>query len=239
MTSKAGRNGRKVYDELLCIDTGKTDSRALLGGSSKAAIACWHAVGTIEHMLSATEHIAAALVAAGIAPFILSAGQSPNGFALQQFSDQIDAYMAVRQHVAQNVPPPTTSGNASDIVAMQAIWANAIRKARPHAKAGDIFTYTVGVEFRRRIQDVLAQHGVSEGGLGADLQREFPETPPALTVNGTFDWRFGAMMPTAVIQVLPEVPWPLQYRFVGRDLVLLDLDAGLVVDVLPAALTAP
>jgi hypothetical protein len=46
-------------------------------------------------------------------------------------------------------------------------------------------------------------------------------------------------MPTAIIQALPEVPWPLQYRFVYRDLVLLDVDAGLVVDILPDALEAP
>jgi hypothetical protein len=47
------------------------------------------------------------------------------------------------------------------------------------------------------------------------------------------------MMPTAIIQALPEVPWPLQYRFVSHDLVLLDVDAGLIVDILPDALGAP
>src|SRR6476620_6085645 len=152
-------------------------------------------------MLPVTQTIGAAMVALGIAPFTLfAAGQSPHPFALQQFNQQVAAYMALRDDVAQNVPPPTISGNASDIFAVQAIWADAIRKARPRAKAGDIFNAAAGVEFRQRIDSVLTQHRVGEAGLVSDLQREFPETPALLTVNGTFDWRFGAMMPTAIIQ---------------------------------------
>jgi hypothetical protein len=191
-------------------------------------------------MLPVTQTIGAAIAALGIVPFMLfAAGQSPPAFALQQFNQQVAAYMALRDDVAQNVRPPTISGNASDIFAVQAIWADAIRKARPRAKAGDIFSAAAGVEFRRRIDSVLTQHSVGTAGLASDLQREFPNTPPLLTVNATFDWRFGAMMPAAIIQALPEVPWPLQYRFVYHDLVLLDVDAGLVVDILPDALGAP
>jgi hypothetical protein len=43
-------------------------------------------------------------------------------------------------------------------------------------------------------------------------------------------------MPAAVIAALPELPPELQYRFVGADLVLVDIGAGLVVDVLRGAL---
>jgi len=55
---------------------------------------------------------------------------------------------------------------ASDIFAVQAIWADAIRNARPRAKAGDIFNMAAGVEFRRpddiaeAVADVLADNGV-------------------------------------------------------------------------------
>jgi len=35
--------------------------------------------------------------------------------------------------------------------------------------------------------------------------------------------------------VLPELPEELQFRFVERDLVLVDIDADLVIDVLPDA----
>ena len=38
---------------------------------------------------------------------------------------------------------------------------------------------------------------------------------------------------------VPPLPDALQYRFVNRDLVLLDCDASLIIDVLPRALRSP
>jgi hypothetical protein len=190
-------------------------------------------------MTRIAESLGAVVVALGITPLLLAAGQSQNSFALHRFNQQIAAYMVIRHNVEQRLPVPEVSANASDIVAMQAALAHALRAARPLAQAGDIFGADVSVEFRRRIQQALERRGVSEGALLTDLQRESPATPPALAVNGIFDWRFGAMMPAAVIASLPDVPWPLQYRFVCGDLVLLDVDAGLIVDILPDALTEP
>ena len=43
-------------------------------------------------------------------------------------------------------------------------------------------------------------------------------------------------MPVVVIDVLPPLPDELQYRLVGGHLVLVDIHAGLVVDILRHAL---
>jgi hypothetical protein len=59
---------------------------------------------------------------------------------------------------------------------------------------------------------------------------------PPLTVNGAFPWLAGNAMWPFMIETLPALPAELEYRFVGRDLVLLDVRAELVVDILPAAL---
>jgi hypothetical protein len=48
-----------------------------------------------------------------------------------------------------------------------------------------------------------------------------------------------ATMPGQLLEVLPPVPKELEYRFVGRSLVLRDRDAALVVDYLPDALPKP
>ena len=45
-------------------------------------------------------------------------------------------------------------------------------------------------------------------------------------------------MPWCVLRELPLVPHELQFRFVEHDLVLIDIGASLVVDVLPNALPA-
>jgi hypothetical protein len=183
-----------------------------------------------------THAIGVSIVALGVTP-LLAVGQSSHFFALHRFDEQVAAYMAVRHHVEQRLPPPTVTANATNIVEAQSVLAHELRKARPRAQAGDFFSPDISSEFRRRIHRVLDQRGVSENGLAADLQRESPESLCTLSVNGNFDWRFGSMMPTVVLEALPDVPWPLQYRFVCRDLVLLDVDAGLIVDILPDALT--
>jgi hypothetical protein len=43
----------------------------------------------------------------------------------------------------------------------------------------------------------------------------------------------------ALLQVLPPLPRELEYRFVDRDLVLIDIHADLVVDILKEALPEP
>jgi hypothetical protein len=43
-------------------------------------------------------------------------------------------------------------------------------------------------------------------------------------------------MPPTLLQLLPPLPQQLEYRIVGRDLVLLDLKANLIVDVVRQAL---
>jgi hypothetical protein len=55
-------------------------------------------------------------------------------------------------------------------------------------------------------------------------------------VNGRFPWLRGAGMWLCVLNALPSVPEELQYRIVGRDLVLVDVHANLVVDSLRDAL---
>ena len=60
--------------------------------------------------------------------------------------------------------------------------------------------------------------------------------PPRPIVHDQFDWSWGSFTPACVLSVLPSLPDQLQFRFVQRDLVLVDIDADLVVDVLPDAL---
>ena len=55
-------------------------------------------------------------------------------------------------------------------------------------------------------------------------------------VNGRFSWRTAAATPPYVLAVLPTLPGELQYRFVGPDLVLVDIAANFIIDVLPDAL---
>jgi hypothetical protein len=183
-------------------------------------------------MMRVTATLGAVIVTLGIAPLIAGGAQPPNSLALFRFNQQIDSYMALRQAVQDRVGVPSVSAGSTEIGVVEDALARGIREARPRAKAGDFFSADVGAEFRHRIAHAIE----SEGSLSFDVRRTVTGlcTP---AVNGRFDMRFGGDIPAAVIDALPDLPWPLQYRFACRDLVLLDADAGLVVDVLPDALT--
>ena len=141
------------------------------------------------------------------------------------FQARIAQYMALRRQAEERAPGPRVSRARAEIDGAADALAEAIRRARPHSAPGDIFAAGIAADFRQIIQTV-----VREKPLGVNL-------PDAhLTVNGRFDWNLDAVMPPFLIQALPPLPPELQYRLVGCDLVLVDIAAGLVIDLLPAAL---
>jgi hypothetical protein len=72
--------------------------------------------------------------------------------------------------------------------------------------------------------------------LAAERNDDRVPLPPRPIVHDQFDWGAGSFMPACVLSVLPLLPDLLQFRMVQRDLVLVDMSADLVVDVLPDAL---
>ena len=61
--------------------------------------------------------------------------------------------------------------------------------------------------------------------------------PIRLRVNGRYpDTVPLSTMPPSVLEQLPPLPAPLQYRFIGKRLILLDVDAHIIVDFIENAL---
>ena len=166
-----------------------------------------------------------------------AARDSQPGATIQAFTQRVNGYLELRQRVVKSVPPLELSSDPHSIHLASHELARALRKARADATAGDIITAEVADLFRRRIANALRDNGMTVGMLLQDLLDEAPPTAAARPkVNGRFDWTRAAAMPGFIIAALPPLPDELQYRFVDEDLVLLDCDAGLIVDVLPHAL---
>jgi hypothetical protein len=153
-----------------------------------------------------------------------------------KFNRRVDGYLAVRRQVEQVVTGPRVSSDRQEILQAADALAGAIQTARAAARQGDIFSPTIAVDFRRQIRSVLTRDGRRAVDLVADRAPEHRRPLVQPIVNGRFDWELDAVMPPALIEGLPPLPDELQYRFVGRDLMLIDIVAGLVVDVLPRAL---
>lgn len=162
-----------------------------------------------------------------------AAVQMPDVSAMEQFEQRVNAYAALRRVVATRTPPPTVSSDSGAILAAADALAEALRAARPQARAGDIFTPHSASAFRRRIEGVLKRNHRDLTDLLTAIDREAPPPAAQLTVNDRFDWQYGALMPGDLIEALPPLPGFLQYRFVGRDLLLIDIEADLIIDILP------
>jgi hypothetical protein len=110
---------------------------------------------------------------------------------------------------------------------------------RDRTREGDIFDPAVSHFLRIRIQTALRNHEIEVGELLADITAEVPPGTERPRVNERFPWEWGAAVPLFVLEVLPELPEDLEYRLAGRELVLVDIHAELVVDIMPGALPPP
>ena len=143
---------------------------------------------------------------------------------LQRFHESIDRYIALRQMAERHLP---TLGDAS-VHGARAARTAAIRSLRGTANIGDVFTSEVTMLFRGRIRGVIADGYDILDASGHERQAPSQQ----LQVNDSFSQVPGADGSAAVLAALPELPSSLHYRFAGRDLLLLDVDANLVVDIL-------
>jgi hypothetical protein len=159
--------------------------------------------------------------------------------ALQQWTVNLEGYLVLRDQAVQEVPRLRLASNARDVLARRWALAAAIRARRPDARVGDLFTFDVRRTFRKLIAHALTDHQIAVGDVMAEITAEIAPGAPAVCVNEAFPWQLGAAMPPSVLAALPSLPQELQYRFVGHDLVLIDLDANLVIDILPEAIPRP
>ena len=173
-------------------------------------------------------------IAAAIAVF---AARTPGASddRLAAFERATTAYAELHRALARDLPPLEISTDPEKILAAIKARRTALRRARAAAKPGDIFTAEAAPVLRDRIRAALQTVGMSPADLMRVLARD-SEGYRRAEVNATFSWATAAGMPGCILVTLPALPEMLQYRFVGPDLVLVDVHASLIVDVLPDAL---
>jgi hypothetical protein len=162
--------------------------------------------------------------------------RSPTSTSLRQFHQAINAYTALHRRLEQDLAPLRAPSSSEQIFEASDELAAALRAARPTAREGDIFTAETAGILRTRIANAVRARGFRVEDVVADSVAESPADAPLPAVNGRFPWMRGAAMWPRVLSALPQLPEELQYRIVGRDLVLVDVHANIVVDILREAL---
>ena len=184
-------------------------------------------------------YLGATFIACTVAVAGASALQHESGnAALERVQARVDEYVVLRRDATAHLPPLAVTADMEAMFAAVDAAAGAIRAARPGATQGDIFDARARAVLRDRIWDALRQHGDDPAEILAFMRDDdgapSPAAPPP-AVNGRFSWAWPSFMVPYLLDALPALPPGLEYRFVERDLILIDIDADLVVDILADA----
>lgn len=156
---------------------------------------------------------------------------NPDAEAMAQFSKRVAAYLALQKKVEATLPSQKETDNPERIKAHVSSLADGIRSARADAKAGDCFN-GASDQFRRIIRQDAAERSVRDAF--AAMQEVPTRTRPRVNANYP-ETAALATVPPLILQRLQRLPDGVEYRFMGRDLILRDTKANLIVDVLPEA----
>lgn len=150
------------------------------------------------------------------------------------FTERLKPYLKLREQAESKVPPLKGTKDPAKLTARQEALANRIRAARASARQGDILGGTVAdclaATTRRHLKAHTAKRTAKEGNP-AEEGHGFK-----LAVNAPYQSEAPlSTMPPGLLSDLPKLPKGLEYRFVGKALILHDSDACLIVDYVPNA----
>jgi hypothetical protein len=153
---------------------------------------------------------------------------------LQDFKLRIDQYMALHNRLEKQSPPLKAKAEPEDIKASQDALAKGIRVERKNARQGDVFTPEIAALLRRLMNPELS------GPDAADTKKAIKDDAPTtvvLKVNAAYpDTAPLPTVPPNVLASLPQLPKDLEFRIVGKALILRDVHANLIVDFIANAI---
>jgi hypothetical protein len=154
--------------------------------------------------------------------------------ALGEFVGQVNDYARLHRAAAQSLAPFEPGLTATELWAREKLLADTIRARRAHAQQGDLFTAAARPVLVEIVETYLNS---PEGARARDTivrenpVTETPMTPVVLAINGSYEPGASfATMPATLLMKLPALPEEVEYRFVGKHLLLRDASANIVLD---------
>ena len=158
----------------------------------------------------------------------------PTKQVFEDFATRVDNYMKVRRQLADSIGELDPTKSQAEITARGVGLANAIVAARAQAKAGDIFTPEVSTILATLIKQEYSRRSEPVQETRDDQQDELPDFVPQ--VNQVYPTTYPlATFPATLLPLLPPLPEQLEYRVVQHYLVLRDIEANVIIDVMPNA----
>jgi hypothetical protein len=156
-------------------------------------------------------------------------GTNTQGAATLEFQKRVQAYVRIHNDAARKVSALKRTDDPGEISAREKALAVMIMTDRAGAQIGDIFAPQYQSFFVRIVQDDFAARSASDRkALIWELPRDMK-----VDINTVYPQRIPlATFPASLLAKLPDLPPELEYRIVGRSLILRDVKANLIVDIL-------
>lgn len=155
------------------------------------------------------------------------------GAAVKEFRDRAQAYLEQQKEIAKGLPPLKNTNDAAELTGREDELGRRIALARATAKPGEFIGSNLEPYVREAVKkDWANRPSDARLAVGEDLPRTdlakinavYPKDQPLSTV------------PASLLAALPPLPEGLEYRLVGRHLIVRDVTANLVIEVLPNVL---
>jgi hypothetical protein len=158
--------------------------------------------------------------------------------AIKEFKERVEKYWDLHKKAEESAPPLNKKkDDPAAILDHERGLTAAIRAARMDAKEGDIFMPAVQKILVAAVRKDLS---TGKGTKARDMilgegNPKNPESPAKidLAVNAKYPSNAPlSSVPPSLLLRLPKLPQGLEYRFVGKHLILFDSKANLIVDIL-------
>jgi hypothetical protein len=154
--------------------------------------------------------------------------------AFAAFEARVKEYVSLRESIEAKMPKLPKNATPEQIESHKTAFQEAVRAARTSAKQGDLFVPVLAAHIRAVIKSetpTRVKREVRETVQGSEVKAvplrvnyPYPDTEELLE------------MPPTLLLRLPQLPKQVRYRYVGRNMLLVDRENGLIVDFMTDAL---
>ena len=165
-------------------------------------------------------------------------GEAPNPVEdprFKDFFDHVRAYMNIHKAADAKVPSLKETSDPKQVSAREKALADEIRKERAGAQQGAVFSPSAAKEIGLVVAEDFKDRPLRD--QKAILVEVPMKVPPAINTDYPTALPLATVPPTLLLK-LPTLPEELEYRFLGRHLILRDIKANLIIDFIPNVVPA-
>ena len=153
----------------------------------------------------------------------------------KDFFDHVRAYLKIHNTAEARVPSLKDTSDPKQISGREKALADEIRIERAGARQGDVFSLAAAKEIGVIVAEDFKGRPLRD--QKAILVEVPVKVPPAINTDYPTSLPLATVPPSLLLK-LPTLPEELEYRFLGRHLILRDIKANLIVDFIPDVVPA-